>query len=115
MKGDAEIALLKEIESLNLLDNLIQQIQKDADLSGAIFDCDKDVTAKEFILKIYDFLLELMTTDFGTYLNFLYRVDLSETTLQSITDTEPNLIAKQVTYMVLKREWKKVWFKSKTQ
>ena len=115
MKGDVEIALLKEIESLDLLESLIQQIVKDADLAGAVFNCPKDISAKQFILKIYDFILELMTSDFGTYLNFLYRVDLSEKTLLSVTDTEPKRIAEQVTLMVLKREWQKVWFRSKSQ
>ena len=115
MNADAEIALLEEIESYDLLEKLIQQIHKDADLAGAVFVCDGAISAKELILNIYDFLMKLMTTDFGTYLNFLYRVDLSEKVLKSITDTEPNLIAKQVTLMVLKREWQKVWFRNKTQ
>lgn len=113
MKGDAEIALVKEIESHNLIENLTQQIQKDADLAGAVFSCEKDIQAKQLIPKMYNFILELMTSDFGTYLNFLYRVDLSEKALLSITDTEPNVIAKQVTFMVLKREWQKVWFRNK--
>ena len=115
MKGNAEVALLEEIQSLDLLENLIQQIRKDADLAGAIFNCETDVSVKQLIVKIYDFILKLITTDFGTYLNFLYRVDLSEKTLLSITDTDPKLITKQVTFMVLKREWQKVWFRNKTQ
>ena len=115
MKANAEIALLEEIESQNLLKNLIQQIRKDADLAGATFKCDTDISAKQLIQKIYNFLLELMKNDFGTYLNFLYRVDLSEKTLHSIPETDPNLITKQVTIMVLKREWQKVWFRNKNQ
>ena len=115
MKVNAEVALLEEIQSLDLLENLIQQIRKDADLAGAIFHCETNVSAKQLILKIYDFILKLITTDFGTYLNFLYRVDLSEKTLLSITDTDPKLIAEKVTYMVLKREWQKVWFRNKTR
>ena len=115
MDSPREIALIEQIESHDLLENLIQQITKDADLAGAMFVCDKDISAKELIRKMYIFLFELMTADFGTYLNFLYRVDIPEKTLKSITETEPKLIAKHVTLLVLKREWQKVWFRNKTQ
>ena len=115
MVPSEEIVLIKQIESHDLLENLIEQITKDADLAGAMFVCDKDISVKELVSKMYVFLFELMTADFGTYLNFLYRADVSEKTLKSITETEPKLIAKHVTLLVLKREWQKVWFRNKTQ
>jgi len=115
MESSGEIALIKQIESYDLLENLMQQITKDADLAGVMFICDKDISAKELIRKMYVFLFELMTADFGTYLNFLYRVDISEKTLKSMPETEPELIAKHVTLLVLKREWQKVWFRNKIQ
>lgn len=115
MESPGEIALIKQIESYDLLENLIQQITKDADLAGAMFVCDKDISVKELVPKVYVFLFELMTADFGTYLNFLYRVDIPEKTLKSITETEPKLIANHVTLLVLKRELQKVWFRNKTQ
>ena len=115
MESPGEIALIEQIESHDLLKNLIQQITKDADLAGAMFVCDKDISAKELVLEMYVFLFQLMTADFGTYLNFLYRVDIPEKTLKSITETEPELIAKHVSLLVLKREWQKVWFRNKSQ
>lgn len=115
MESSEELILLKQIESHDLLGNLIQQIAKDADLAGAIFDCDKDISAKELVHKMYVFLFQLITKDFGTYLNFLYRVDIPEKAIKSITEIEPELIVQEVTIMVLQREWQKVWFRNKNQ
>lgn len=115
MESSEESILVKQIESHDLLGNLIQQITKDADLAGAIFTCDKDISAKELVHKMYVFLFQLITADFGTYLNFLYRVDIPERTIKSITEIEPELIVKKVTIMVLKREWQKVWFRNRNQ
>ena len=115
MGSSEEVLLLKQIESHDLLGNLIQQINKDADLAGVSFICDKSISAKELVPKIYAFLFQLITTDFGAYLNFLYRVDIPERVLKSIPEIEPELIAKKVTFMVLQREWQKVWFRNKNQ
>ncbi len=115
MESREELMLLKQIESHDLLGNLIQQITKDADLAGAIFACGKNVSAKELVHKLYVFLFELITTDFGTYLNFLYRVDIPERAIKSITEIESELIVKKVTLMVLQREWQKVWLRNKNQ
>jgi len=115
MESGEELILLKQIESHDLLGNLIQQITKDADLAGTIFACDKDISAKELVHRMYVFLFQLISTDFGTYLNFLYRVDIPERAIKSITEIEPELIAKEVTIMVLQREWQKVWFRNKNQ
>ena len=115
MESSEEVVLLKQIESHDLLGNLIQQIHKDADLAGVSFICDKGISAKELVSKIYAFLFQLITNDFGAYLNFLYRVDIPERALKSITEIEPELIVKKVTLMVLQREWQKVWFRNKNQ
>ena len=110
-----EIELIKELESLNLIPSLIQQIKKDAQLSGLDFQCAHDSSAKELILIVYEFLLNLIVNDFGSYLNFLYRVDLSEKDLKSIHQIQPKEIAKEVTILLLKREWQKVYLRSKNQ
>lgn len=113
MGSSEEVVLLKQIQSYDLLGNLIQQITKDADLAGANFTCDQCISGNELVHEIHAFLFQLITSDFGTYLNFLYRVDIPEKALKSITEIEPELIVKKVTLMVLQREWQKVWFRNK--
>lgn len=115
MKTNAEIALINQLESNKLIQPLVQQIKKDAHLSGLDFHCLSDISAQELIKTVYDFLLHLIINDFGAYLNFLYRVDLSEKDLKSIHPIKQEEIAKEVTILLLKREWQKVYFRSKIQ
>ncbi|WKK65787.1 hypothetical protein [Lutimonas zeaxanthinifaciens] len=113
MKTNAEIALMNKLESMNLMEPLVQQIQKDARLSGLDFDCLPNISTAELVKIVYKFLLNLIVNDFGAYLNFLYRVDLSEKDLKSIDQIQPEEIAKEVTILLLHREWQKVYLRSK--
>lgn len=109
------LILIKEIESRQLLGKLIEQLKKDALLSGVDFTCEESILPEQLLQKVYDLLLNLMINDFRTYLNLLYRVDLSEASLKSIDETDPERIAQIVTLLLLKREWQKVFFKNRIQ
>ena len=113
MKARDELVLINKLESSNLIKPLVEQIKKDAHLSGLDFHCSTEISAALLIKTVYDFLLNLIVNDFGAYLNFLYRVDLSEKELKSIDHIEPKDICREVTYLLLKREWQKVYFKSR--
>lgn len=115
MRTKDELALLHELEAEKLLPNLVRQLNKDADLSGAGFKFEESVKAEQLVLQLYDFLLHFMTNDFRNYLSFLYRVDISENSLREIKEIEPKSIAEKVTFLVLKREWQKVSFRNKTR
>ncbi len=115
MKFKGEIALFEQIESAQLLGSLIRQLNKDANLSGLDFHCNESTSPDDLVNQVYDLLVHLMTVDFKTYLNFLYRIDISEPTLRDISDTDPKRIAEKVTILVLKREWQKVSFRNRSQ
>ena len=115
MKSKGELALFQQIESEQLLGSLIRQLNKDADLSGLDFQCNESILAVDLVNQVYELLVHLMLVDFKTYLNFLYRIDVSERTLREISDTDPKLIAEKVTILVLKREWQKVSFRNRSQ
>ena len=114
--GDRDvIQLIDEINSQQLLRELVEQLNKDTDLSGIEVKFNSTITAEKLVKQLYNVLVDLMNNDFRTYLNFLYRIDLSEQKLKSIPETEPKQIAKIVTLLVLKREWQKVAFRNKSQ
>ena len=114
--GDRDvIQLIDEINSQQLLRELVEQLNKDTDLSGVEVKFNSTITAEKLVKQLYNVLVDLMNNDFRTYLNFLYRIDLSEQKLKSIPETEPKQIAKIVTLLVLKREWQKVAFRNKSQ
>lgn len=109
------IQLIHEIKSQQLLHELVVQLNKDADLSGLEVNFSSSSTPEKLVKQLYNVLVDLMTNDFRAYLNFLYRIDLSEQKLKSIPETEPKQIAEIVTFLVLKREWQKVAFRNKSQ
>jgi len=114
--GEKEaIQLIDEIKSQELIQDLIVQLNKDAHLSGLDVHFSTSSTSEKLVKELYDVLVNLMTDDFRNYLNFLYRIDLSEQNVKSIPETEPKQIAKIVTLLVLKREWQKVAFRNKSQ
>ena len=114
--GDRDvIQLIDKINSQQLLRELVEQLNKDADLSGVEVKFNSTITAEKLVKQLYNVLVDLMNNDFRTYLNFLYRIDLSEQKLKSIPETEPKQIAEIVTLLVLKREWQKVAFRNKSQ
>lgn len=110
---EESIALLRQIESQDLIRSLIIQLNKDAKLSGLSFELSENLQPKEIIAQLYQNLLKLITNDFDGYLNLLYRVDLSEQVMRSIQTTVPEKIAEHATLLVLKREWQKVFFRNK--
>jgi hypothetical protein len=114
MRNDG-LVLLQQIENKHLLTALIQQLNKDASLSGLSFQLKEKASAKEVVSELQSFLYGMISNDFGSYLNFLYRVDISEKKIKSIRETDPELIVQMVTQLVLEREWQKVWFKSKNR
>lgn len=115
MGSDEALALLDQINEKQLLPELIVQLNKDADLSGAKLQIEPTNQLEELIIRLYGFLVQLMTHDFGTYLNFLYRVDIPEHKLREINEIEPKRIAEKVSILVLKREWQKVALRNKIQ
>lgn len=111
--NESGLVFLREIENKHLMVDLIRQLNKDSQLAGLDFELEEKAQAEEIIAKLQSYLLHIITNDFGTYLNLLYRVDLSEKKMKAIQETSPIKIAQAVTQMVLEREWQKVWFKNK--
>lgn len=113
MKSKDGLALLGQIQTEQLLFELIDQFNKDADLSGIAHQIKKTMDIPGLLSQVHHFLVQLMTNDFRAYLNFLYRVDVPEQKLRGINDTDPKRIAEKVAILVLQREWLKVSFRNK--
>jgi len=114
MRNDG-LVLLQQIENKHLLKALIRQLNKDVALSGLNFELKEEASAKEVVAELQSHLYSMISDDFGSYLNFLYRVDIPEKKIKSIDETDTGLIVQIVTQLVLEREWQKVWFKSKNR
>jgi len=53
----------------------------------------------------------LINNEFDSFLNFLYRIDLSEDKIIHLSKNNQEIYIGSISFLILKREWKKVWFR----
>ena len=113
LKQQTALELLKKITVENLYEKLILQINKDFQLSNLNESFAITITPNELKVGLGHLLKKMMTHHYDDYLNFVYRVDVSEKELLAIQSDNLDEIIDQITYLILKREYQKVWFKNK--
>lgn len=106
-------ALLQEatIESLYL--KLIEQINKDFNLANEPIDFPMSTLPNELKIQLHEKIYRLIQYKFAEYLNLLYIIDVSEDEIRKIDGSDLVALSEQVTFLILKREWQKVWFRNK--
>ena len=105
-------SLLTEIEGVDLYAKLIEQLNKDFNLVGVEKCIHSDCSPQDLILQLQRITMQLINTNFDGYLNLLYRVDVSENEIKKLDGSDLEKMTEQVVYLLLKREWQKVWFKN---
>jgi len=108
-------ALLLEITEQNLYDKLVFQLQKDFDRSNiqiTFFHTEILPKPEALISQIREKIYFLLMERFSDYLNLLYVIDLPESTFKNLKVTDAVEVADQVTFLILKREWQKVWYRN---
>ena len=53
----------------------------------------------------------LVQNKFSEYLNLLYIIDVSEEKIKKLDGSDIFKLTEEVTFLILKREWQKVWFR----
>lgn len=110
--------LLQNAKSEQLYEKLVIQLQKDFGLANIPIDFTSNGSVEELpptalksILheKVYYLILER----FSEYLNLLYIVDVPEKEVKNIEVTDAVEVAEQVSFLILKRAWQKVWLRTK--
>lgn len=112
-KSTESLSLLSQITSVDLYLKLIEQLNKDFQLAGIQQSFSLNSTSTELIQELQKTIIKLINYDFEGYLNLLYRVDLSENKIKKLSGSDIDKMSEQVAYLLLKREWQKVWFKSR--
>ena len=107
--------LLVEATNENLYFNLIEQINKDFNLANESIDLAQDIKPEELKAELYEKIYRLIQYKFAEYLNLLYIVDVPEDQIKKLDGSDIGELSKQVAFLVLKREWMKVWFRNKYQ
>ena len=106
-------ALISQAEEEHLYYKLIEQTNKDFNLANEALDAPMDIFPFEFQHLVKDKIYKLIQYKFTEYLNLLYIIDVSEAEIKKLDGSDLMELAEQVAFLVLKREWKKVWFRSK--
>lgn len=95
-----------------LVEKLLLQVEKDFKLANAPLNLTIGFDPQSFVSKIHEKVYFLMIENFSGYLNLLYVIDVPEGELQHLEITDSVEVAQHVTFLILKREYQKVWFKN---
>ena len=105
--------LLTEAEKENLYFKLIEQLNKDFNFANEPVDFPLSTTPNELKIQLHEKIYHLIQYKFAEYLNLLYIIDVSEQEVKKLNGDDIAELAEQVTFLILKREWQKVWFRNK--
>ena len=109
--------LLSNAKKVGLFENLVAQLLKDFNLANIPIDLEmsresQQISPQELKSVLHEKIYRLIMEKFTDYLNLLYIVDVPEKAFKEIQLTDVVEIAEQVTFLVLKREYQKVWLKA---
>lgn len=105
--------LISEAQQLKLYENLIFQLNKDLLYANIDLQFDKEILPSSLKLILHDTLFHLIQNKFSDYLNLLYIIDVSEAKIKALDGSDVLQLSEEVCFLILQREWQKVWFKAK--
>ncbi|MFC5194523.1 hypothetical protein ACFPH8_04190 [Bizionia hallyeonensis] len=105
--------LIDEANHSELYQKLIQQLNKDLALANVDLELDLEILPTSLKFMLHEMVYKLIQEKFMDYLNLLYIIDVSETKVRELDGSDTIIMAEQVAFLVLQREWQKVWFKNR--
>jgi len=105
--------LFAEAEQLQLYKNLIKQLNKDFLYANIDLDFEEAISPESLKAALHEIVYHLIQEKFADYLNLLYIIDVSEEKIKELNGEDTLLLSQQVAFLILQREWQKVWFKHK--
>jgi hypothetical protein len=104
-------ALIEEANQLKLYQKLVFQLNKDFLLANIDLECHEDILPTSLKLILQETVYKLIQEKFTEYLNLLYIIDVPEKQVKSLIGDDIFKLSEAVAFLILKREWQKVWFK----
>ena len=105
--------LLTQASVENLYLKLVEQINKDFNLANEGIDFPMSIAPEELKIQLHEKIYRLIQYKFAEYLNILYIIDVPENEIKQLDGSDIVELAGQVSFLILKREWQKVWFRNK--
>lgn len=106
-------SLITEANRLDFYKQLIFQLNKDFHLANIDLNFNEEISPTNLKLMLHETVFKLMQEKFNEYLNLLYIIDVSEKKIKALNSDDTLLLSNQVAFLILQREWQKIWFKNK--
>ncbi|PNW30145.1 hypothetical protein [Formosa algae] len=103
--------LLNTSLQYELYGNLVFQLNKDFRLANIDFDVESSILPEDLKPQLHETVYQLIQNNFAEYLNLLYIIDVPEQQIKMLDGSDTLKLSEQVAFLILKREWQKVWFK----
>lgn len=107
--------VIAEANQLSLYHKLITQLNKDLILANIDLEFNEEVQPISLKLMLHQTIFKLIQEKFMNYLNLLYVIDVSEEQVKQLDGTDVMQLSEDVTFLILKREWQKVYYRNKFQ
>ena len=105
--------LLSEAQKEALYVKLVEQINKDFTFANESVDFSVTISPIELKVHLHEKIYSLVQHKFAEYLNLLYIIDVPEDQVKKLDGSDLVDLSEQVVFLILKREWQKVWFRNK--
>lgn len=104
-------ALVEEANQLDLYIKLVAQLNKDFLLANIDLGFHEEIQPQSLKLLLHETVYQLIQEKFTEYLNLLYIIDVPEQQVKALDGADTLKLSEDVTFLILKREWQKVWFR----
>lgn len=105
--------LISIAQDEQLYSDLIRQLNKDFNYANESIDFPADLSPEDLCKNLHEKIYILINQRFANYLNLLYIIDVSETEIKKLDGSDVLAMSEQVMFLILKREWQKVWFRKR--
>ncbi len=98
-------------EQEDLYSKLVKQLNKDLLLANIDLQFDEEVLPSSLKLVLHETIYRLIQEKFADYLNLLYIIDISENKVRELDGSDVLRLSEEVSFLILQREWQKVWYR----
>ena len=107
------MVLLQQAESDRLYQKLLIQLNKDFKLANIPIEINERISAEKLVSLLRENLYRLIMENTPKCLDLFYIVDIPESALLELKGDDAVEKAEQLSFLLLKRIWKKVWYKER--
>ena len=78
----------------------------------SFLDFEENILPTSLKYLLHEVVFKLINEKFAEYLNLLYIIDVSEEKIKQLDGSDALKLSDQVTFLILQREWQKVWYRN---